>query len=561
MPVITLYYEDIETLIGTDKDTFIDRVPMIGADIERIEDDHIDIEFFPDRPDLYSPEGVARAMRGFLDIHTGLPEYNVKDSGIRITLDDGIKNIRPYLGCAVVSGLEFNDYSIESLMALQEDLHWGLGRDRKKVSIGIHDMSDIEPPFRYVAADPDLSFVPLDFEEPMTMQEILERHPKGVKYAHLMEGFDKYPLILDAKDQVLSFPPIINGQLTRVSHGTRDLFIDVTGLDQNVYTALNIVVTSLAERGGNIGTVTIENSIKKSIGNNIENNIKNNIENNIENGIKNNIITPDLTPEHWNLGADEVRSLIGIDLTPQQIVEQLQRMRFGASINEKGSIDVSSPAYRADILHTWDILEDISIGYGYDNIPLVIPKTVTVGKQHPISTRRNEILQIMPGLGYNQVMPFTLTSEKVHYNNMLRSPDQKATPLKHPISEDQTMLRTTILPNLMEILSLNQHRELPQRIFEVGDVVVDGITTQHLAAVSIHPASNFTEIRGVVDAVMRERGLEYSITGTDDPAFLEGRRAALMVDGNEIGTLGEIHPDVLTNFGLQQPTVGFELMV
>jgi len=553
MPVITLYYEDIETLIGTDKDTFIDRVPMIGADIERIEDDHIDIEFFPDRPDLYSPEGVARAMRGFLDIHTGLTVYNAKDSDIRITLDDGIKNIRPYLGCAVVRGLEFNDYSIESLMALQEDLHWGLGRDRKKVSIGIHDMSDIEPPFRYVAAYPDFSFVPLDFEEPMTMQEILERHPKGVKYAHLMEGFDKYPLILDAKDQVLSFPPIINGQRTRVSHGTRDLFIDVTGLDRKVYTALNIVVTSLAERGGKIGTVTIENSINNSI--------KDSIKNNIENGIKNKIITPDLTPEHWNLGADEVRSLIGIDLTPRQIVEQLQRMRFGASINEDGSIDVSSPAYRADILHTWDILEDISIGYGYDNIPLVIPKTVTVGRQHPISIRRNEILQIMPGLGYDQVMPFTLTSEKVHYNNMLRSPIQKATHLKHPISEDQTMVRTTILPNLMEILSLNQHRELPQRIFEVGDVVVNGITTQHLAAVSIHPASNFTEIRGVVDAVMRERGLEYTITGTDDPAFLKGRRAALMVDGNEIGTLGEIHPDVLTNFGLQQPTVGFELMV
>ncbi|MBA1341524.1 MAG: Phenylalanine--tRNA ligase beta subunit [ANME-2 cluster archaeon] len=553
MPVITLYYEDIETLIGTDKDTFIDRVPMIGADIERIEDDHIDIEFFPDRPDLYSPEGVARAMRGFLDIHTGLPGYNVKDSGIRITLDDGIKNIRPYLGCAVVSGLEFNDYSIESLMALQEDLHWGLGRDRKKVSIGIHDLRDIEPPFRYVAANPDFCFVPLDFEESMTMQEILEHHPKGVKYAHLMEGFAKYPLILDAKDQVLSFPPIINGQLTRVSHETRYLFIDVTGMDQNVYTALNIVVTSLAERGGKIGTVTIENSINNSI--------KDSIENNIDNGTKNNIITPDLTPGHWSLGADEVRSLIGIDLTPQQIVEQLQRMRFGASVNEDGSIDVSSPAYRADILHTWDILEDISIGYGYDNIPLVIPKTITVGKQHPISIKRNEVLQIMPGLGYNQVMPFTLTSEKVHYNNMLRSPDHKATPLKHPISEDQTMVRTTILPNLMEILSLNQHRELPQRIFEVGDVVVDGITTQHLAAVSIHPASNFTEIRGVVDAVMRERSIEYTITGTDDPAFLKGRRAALMVDGNEIGTFGEIHPDVLTNFQLQQPTVGFELMV
>ena len=536
MPVITLYYEDIEALTRTDRDTFIRRIPMMGADIERIEKDHIDIEFFPDRPDLYSPEGVARAMRGLLNIETGLPRYPAQGSDITVTLDDQIKQIRPYLGCAVVRGLEFDNYSIESLMGLQEDLHWGLGRNRKKVSVGIHDISKVKPPFRYVAADPEFSFVPLDFEVPMTMQEILKRHPKGIKYAHLMEGFESYPLILDANDQVLSFPPIINGELTRINVDTCDLFIDVTGLDTTVYTALNIVVTALAERGGSIENVTIYNSMEGTI------------------------VLPELTPEIWNLDMDEVISLIGIELTPEQVVEHLQRMRFGASI-EQGHIEILSPAYRADILHTWDLIEDIAIGYGYDMIPPAIPETITVGKQHPISVRNRQIIQIMVGLGYYQVMPFTLTSERIHYYNMLRSLDGTATTIQHPISEDQTMIRSSILPNLMEILSLNQHRELPQRIFEVGDVVVGGTTKQHLAAVNIHPAANYTEVRAVVDAVMRENRRTYTIAIAEDPAFLEGRRAHIISDGKEVGILGEMHPDVISNFGLQHPIVGFELVV
>lgn len=533
MPVITLYYEDIEALIGTDRDTFIKRVPMIGADIERIEEDHIDIEFFPDRPDLYSPEGVARAMRGFLDIETGLPEYRMKGPEITITLDERIHEIRPVLGCAVVRGLKFNDYSIESLMSLQEDLHWGLGRDRKKVSIGIHDLSRINPPFRYVAADKSFSFIPLDFETPMTMEEILQQHPKGIKYAHLMAGFDRYPLILDAHDRVLSFPPIINGQLTRVTQDTRDLFIDVTGLNRNVFTCLNIVVTSLAERGGTIEQVTINNKDGR-------------------------LITPDLTHEEWKLDVKETQSLAGFKLSEAEIVEQLRRMRFGASA-KRGRISVRSPAYRADILHTWDLIEDIVIGYGYDKITPVMPRTVTVGSQHPVSAMIREIIQIMVQLGFYQVMPFTLTSEKVHYKNMLHAPDGKATFIKHPISEEHTMVRTSILPNLLEIISLNQHRELPQQIFEAGDVVVDGITLQHLAGVSIHPAANYTHIRAVVDALMRERCIDYTVERSDDQAFLEGRRAGVFSKGKQLGVLGEIHPDVILNFGLQQPAIGFEL--
>ncbi|MEA1966512.1 MAG: phenylalanine--tRNA ligase subunit beta, partial [Euryarchaeota archaeon] len=258
MPVITLYYTDLENLVGTDRDTILDRIPMIGADIERVYDDYVDIEFFPDRPDLYSVEGVARAMRGFLDIETGIPEYEVGQSGITIASDNEIGKIRPHLACAVVKGVKFTPYSIESLMSLQEDLHWGIGRNRSKVSIGVHDLDYVTPPFEYVAADPTFEFVPLDFDVPMSMDEILTKHPKGVKFATLVEKFDKYPLIIDSLGNVLSFPPIINGTLTRVRDETEDIFIEVTGTDKSVSVALNIVTTALAERGGKIESVKIE---------------------------------------------------------------------------------------------------------------------------------------------------------------------------------------------------------------------------------------------------------------------------------------------------------------
>ncbi|MBU4374820.1 MAG: phenylalanine--tRNA ligase subunit beta, partial [Euryarchaeota archaeon] len=187
MPVITLYYDDLEELSGIDKDTIIQRIPMMGCDIERIEDDHVDIEFFPNRPDLYSTEGVARALKGFLGIETGLRDFKVTPSGIKITKDKEIEKIRPYLACAVIRGMHFNSRSIESLMALQESLHWALGRNRRKVSIGVHDLAGIKPPLRYIAQQPDFKFTPLDFAEPMSMREILEKHPRGVRFAYILE--------------------------------------------------------------------------------------------------------------------------------------------------------------------------------------------------------------------------------------------------------------------------------------------------------------------------------------------------------------------------------------
>lgn len=535
MPVITLQYNDLEKLTGTDKETIIKRVPMIGADIERIEDDYIDIEFFPDRPDLYSVEGAARAMRGFLDLETGLPKYEIKPQRVSISISEDILEIRPFLGCAVVRGVKFNSFSIKSLMDLQEDLHWGLGRNRKKVSIGVHDLSNITPPFRYMAVDPGFEFVPLDYTEKMSMTEILEKHPKGTRFAHLVKDFDKYPIILDANDNVLSFPPIINGTLTSVTEKTTDLFIDVTGLGEAVYTALNIVVTALAERGGQIEFVRIIRPDGEELA------------------------LPDLEPKSRYLTKGEVKALLGMELSLEEIVKQLKRMRFGAEAVDKETIEVSIPAYRADILHNYDLIEDIAKGYGYENIKVKIPETYTAGKAHPISLLRAPVNEIIVGLGYYEVMPFTLTSEKINFENMRRPKTDDVTYVLHPISEDQTIIRTTLLPNLLEILSLNQHRELPQKIFEFGEIVSCEKTRQHVAAVSIHPQANFTEVYEVVDAFMREMMLSYEVKESEDPAFLEGRRADVYVNGKKLGVFGELHPEVITNFALGYAVVGFEL--
>jgi phenylalanyl-tRNA synthetase beta chain len=533
MPVVRLYYRDLEEMVGASRDTIMARLAMMGADIGKSAgEDYVDVEFFPDRPDLYSPEGVARALQGFLDIKTGLREYEVLPGSIEIVVDPSVKQIRPIIGCAVVRGLQFSDESIESLMNLQEDLHWGLGRNRRKVAIGVHDISRVKPPFRYLGAEPSREFVPLDYAKSMSMREILERHPKGRAYRHILDGFDRYPLIVDADDRVLSFPPIINGELTRVGDDSHDLFIDVTGTDPVVHKALNIVVTSLAERGGEIEGVMIRRS-------------------------EGDFISPDLMPTKWIVEADEANGLIGFDLSAKELEGCLERMRFGANA-VRSSVEVLVPAYRADIMHSWDIFEDAAKAYGFDNLKAELPRTVTVGRPHASETRMAEAREVMTGLGYLETMPFTLTNEDVHFRRMRRQPEGE-TAVRHPISELHTILRTSILSSLLEIFALNQHHPLPQRIFAVGEVVENKRTRINLAAASIHSAASFSEIRSLTDAVLRELMVDVQIASSDDGAFMPGRGASLIDGDVSVGCFGELHPEVICSFGLEQPVVALEI--
>jgi len=531
MAVIPLPYRYLERLTRTDKKTILDRIALIGSDVERVEEDHADVEFFPDRPDLFSPEGVARAMRGFLGIETGLSLYPVTPSGLSFTVHPALATIRPVLGAAVIRGLSFDDESIQSIMALQESLHWAVGRGRSKVAIGIHDLSRVQGPFRYIAAPRDFSFVPLDYTEPMTMEEMLEKHPKGRAYAHLVKDLPLFPLILDAKDQVLSFPPIINGELTRVTTGTREILVDTTGTDlRAVMRAVYIVCTALAESGGTLESVTIDGQV-----------------------------CPDLSPSVRIISRAECNGLLGLSLEAQEMCELLQRMRFGATPEGAGSIRVEVPCYRGDIMHDWDIFEDVAIAYGYENIPNQPPATFTVGRPHPVQVIATLTRDVFCGLGYLEVMPFTLTDEATLYTRMRRAEHSGVLRVLHPISTENTVVRTDLVPLLLEFLAGNRHRELPQRLFTVGDVVDSCVTYQRAAGVSTHIAADFSEAYALADAVLHELAVAHSVKESADPAFIDGRRGDIVAGGRIVGVFGEIHPAVLNAFVLEHPVAAFEL--
>jgi len=535
MPVIQLYWDELERLVGRGRKEILERLPMLGCDIERIEEDTIDVEFFPNRPDLYSIEGVARALRGFLDVEHGYKEYEVRDAGWKVTVEPAVFEVRPRIVSAVVRDIEITDEVIRSLMEVQEDLHWTIGRNRRKMAIGVHDLSKVYFPLRYTAVDSSFSFIPLDFDEVMSVGEILEKHPKGRVYSFILEGKKSYPMIIDSKNEAISFPPIINAEKTRVTEETKDLFIDVTGFDENVDKALNILTTMLSDRGGILERVEVIYPDRTEL-------------------------TPELSGKQMSVSRKEIESLLGFRISKDEIELALKRMRFG--VEKNGDVfSVRIPPYRADVMHEWDIIEDIAIGYGYDRIKPEYPPTTTIGMRHPWNELKEIAREIMTGLGFLEVITFTLTNERVMYEKMRRKAKEweEYIPVMHSITEDHTIVRTDILPKLIELLSMNKHHPLPQKIFEVGDVVIASKNRLRLSACSTHSRANFSEIRSIVQAVMNELDVSWEVEDSSDDAFIEGRRGDIVVNGVKAGVFGEIHPAVLENFQLTVPVVGFEL--
>ncbi len=537
MPIVTFDYNDFINLLGykISKKELIERLPMIGADLDKVEDNEISMEFFPNRPDLASVEGIARASRAFFDFEKGLKKYDVKKSDILLNVDPSVKKVRPYVTTALVTNVTMTDELIASLMELQEKLHFGLGRNRKKVAIGVHNYEPVEPPFTYKAVDPDaVQFVPLNKVESMTMTEILRRHEKGVDYAHLIEGFDKHPLIVDANNNVLSYPPIINGSLTEVTPFTTDLFIDVTGTSRKaVNYALNIVVTSLAERGGQIHSTNVIDG-------------------------KESFVVPDLKPVRRTLSKDYVNNVLGTKIDEKKITFCLQKMGYNAT-SIKGKIDVEIPAWRADILHDIDLIEDVAVGYGFDKFETDFPKALTFGYELPKRGFYDALKSVMIGLGFNEVNTFTISNEQDEFKKMGLKPD-KCVEIQNPVGEEYSCLRVGLIPSLLKILSENRHHSLPQQIFELGIVINDSFkNTYHLGFVKIDAKANFTECKSLTEAILRETEAKYSIKNKDHPGFVKGRCASIDINNKEVGFFGELHPKTITEFELEHPIIGCEI--
>jgi len=546
VPVITLHKERFSRFMNKKItiDDLTENLPWIGFDLEEITEYYVKAEYNPNRIDFCSYAGVARALKGFFELEIGLPKYAAKEPKTTLIIDKAVANIRPYMLAGVVRNIKLDEDAVVELMDIQEDLHWGIGRDRKKASIGIHNLDVIESPFTFTAVEPNrVKFVPLGKTEKMSLKEILQKHEKGMNYRHLVDWSPKYPLLIDKEGAVLSMPPIINGELTRVDANTRNLFLDVTGTSyEAVEQSLNVLTTALADMGGTLEKVNVKYS-------------------------DHTVVSPDLKPKKIKLRIDYANELLGLTLSEIETIKCLRKTRLDAQNVGKDVLGVMLPPYRIDILHEVDLVEEVAIGYGYYRLKPTIPKAVTVGEQHPAHKFANIARQIMIGLGFLETMNFTLTNERAHYEYMRTKPE-RLIKLANPVSIEYTIIRQSLLPGLMKNLADSKSESFPQRLFEASDVgkINERIETLcerrlHMAAVLSHSTANFTEIKSVAEAFLASLGLKWQIREAKHPSFLEGRTAAIIIKGKKLGILGEIHPQVLNNFELENPVAAFEMNI
>lgn len=533
-----------------------------GQISERGTSEVIRMELLAVRPDMFDPAGLARTLRGYLGEFVGPVKYALASSTMSVAvetelLDKSSSFYRP-IRCAVVRNVTLDDDRIKVLMKLQENLHWAMGRDRKRASIGVYDLATFEPSkgINYSLVTPEgLKFIPLGKTEEATPKQVLEAHPKGVAYAHLLQGKTKYPLLsgkrADDTDIVLALIPIINSEDTKVTQKSKDLFIDVTGLDDRlVEKIMNTILTSILElcpesRGESVALVPAN-------GDTIE--------------------SPDLSPQKVIFDTSLPARRVGIEVSPEDVKHLLQKMGHGLAGGGNGTVTVEVPAYRNDILHPVDLVEDVAIAYGYHNIvPSLVP-TFTVGEETPRSALMNRVRQAFAGHGFLEVLTLILSNEDDQFEKLRRANPNNHVELAHPISQDQTLIRTSMIPGLLDTLGVNTDQPLPQKIFEVGrisllDASEEVGAREHLrvSAAIIGSRVDYTDIKAVMESVMQEIGLvqtQWRALQADhawSKSFIPGRGAGVDARDQEIAVLGELHPAVLESFGLGYPVSVLEM--
>ena len=556
MPTIEVNYSELETLLGIELNDDIERLDEILSYVKsevknfNKQDNIVSVEIKDtNRPDLWSVEGLARGLRSYLKIEKGTRDYFVNNVIVEINVAPDLKNIRPYIGCSVIKEVNLTDNIIRGFMHLQDKLDQTYGRSRQKTSIGLYDFDQISAPLNYVAVDPtEYSFVPLGFEENMTLSEILEKHPKGLEYGHIVKKNDVYPLLLDSKKKVLSFPPIINSNdLGRVTEKTKNLLIEVTGtMYQTTINTLNLVTLALIDRGGKAYSASVNYPEDKFY------NFKN-------------IITPVFKSRIIRLDVEYSKKILGLDLSAEKIANLLLIAGLGIKEIDTDSVDVIIPCYRVDVMHQIDLIEDVAVAYGYNNIEPIWRDLPTTGSMLPDQRLKDASRELMVGLGYQETLNYTLTSLENLFDKM-NLERQKVVELVNPKIVTMACLRNWLLPSLIEFLSNNQSVEFPQKIFELGNVTLfdkhsETLTRDEywLAGITTHPVAGFTEIKSVLSSFFMNLGVDWTLEQTSHPSFIDGRVGKVIVEKKEVGVLGEINPMVLETWNLENPAAAFEV--
>lgn len=537
MAIVTFSKKQFEKDIESFNEQIKNKISMFGTPIEREENDEISIEVFPNRPDLLSYHGFKRSFLAFLGKKTGLVNYKVNkpEENYQVIVDSSVKDIRPYTACAIVRGLQLDDEKIKEIIDIQERLHMTIGRKRKRAAIGIYPLEKIELPITFKALEPDkIRFTPLEMDKELSGLEILQRHPAGKEYSHLLAGKIKFPIFTDSRGQILSMPPVINSQLTgKITQKTRDVFIECSGFDFGILKiCLNIIVTCMADMGGKIYQMDLRYGyIKKEK-------------------------TPDLTPRKMKLSLENANRLLGININEKQLKQLLEKMGY----NYKNKI-VKIPAWRSDILHEVDLIEDIAIAYGYENFMPEIPKISTIGSENPKERIKRSMAWILSGLGFLEVSSY-------HLNKKNQAGDINSQEKENVIEVEETkteysVLRRDLSHSLLRIFSENVDSEYPQKIFEIGKVfwiASEKVIEKEMLALAVSPG-NLTDAKQAFEYLFRMLALEVSFSEPKNPPhwFIEGRTSEISLNEKSLGFIGEIHPKTLKNWKIKMPVALFEI--
>ena len=527
---------------GKDLVKLIDFLPYIGLDIEGIDNEVIRVEYNPNRPDFASAYGIVRALKGILDIETGIPKFHLlKNSIYKINVESSVKQVRPVIVSLVAKKSDVHDNeAIKQLISMQEDLHDGIGRRRKKASIGIHDLDSIKFPVTYKTVSDDFSFVPLGVLSSVTIKQILNEFDIGRQYRHILENSNRYPIIVDEDNNVLSFPPIINGNVTKVTPETNNLFIEITANNQKAADdILAILGITFHDIGFEIHSVSINSS-----------------------GVIE--VTPRMDTLSIDVDVSYINSMLGLELTKNDIVWFLKKSRLDAYPADTDIITCIIPRYRTDILHAIDIVEEVAIGYGIYNFKPRMSAWTSVGQKSSLSIYLDIIRRTLAGLNMLEVVNFSLVNKKSQYELMGLKTADNILSVDATKSKDHELLRASMIPSLLQSLSHNVHWQYPQRLFEIGKIFhLDNTIKESwcLAAAIAHNNTDFTEIKSIMQTLLKIAFNKDVFTQEDaNPFFIEGRSATVVLDKKSvIGMIGEVTPLAIDNFKIRVPVTAFEL--
>ena len=540
MPVVTLYLDRLQKLVGkTNKNKIIDALPFLGLDIEEQTDQYIRVEYSPNRPDYATDVGIATGLQGLLGIEKGITKLTIKkQKGKTFTIKTNptVKKIRRFVLGLIAKHGNLDDETIRQLIALQEDLHFGVGRKRKKASIGIHDLDTISLPLSYTAKPKDHKFVPLAKDMEMSVLQILENMDAGKEYSAILGNGANVPMILDAKENTISFPPIINSALTTVSTRTKNLLVEVTGNDFGaVADSLSVIASVLQGLGFELYDVKTDSKSSAD----------------------------SLKTRTMQLDPRLVNQILGLEFSAAQICNMLRKCRLDATVKTK-KILCTIPRYRFDILGPMDLVEEVALGYGIQNLTTTLPPSISVGQKSKATLKLDSLSQIMIGLGFTEALNSSLTSKQTLYDNTKRN-STNLIEVAESKSQEHTVLRDSILPGLMENLSTNIHEQYPQKLFETGVVFSNDSPIKEsicLACVSAHKDSGYTEIKSILQSLLKtDSNIQCQTKTSESPMFAKGKTADIIVNGNKVGIVGELDSGVIENFKIRVPVSGFELVL